>query len=108
MNSLNKNKGLGFYRDMVEHIPVSILIKSIKRLSLSGAITDCMCDEEIQTLLVNESIQQVSYEEFKQLAPFLFWYKREEIKQSKLLVESVSQSRECYQELKQNASVLFS
>ncbi|MGT2906520.1 hypothetical protein [Streptococcus dentiloxodontae] len=91
--------GIGFLDGIEQHLPTPIVIDVIREMALSGAITPGTTDETIRTLLVRESLKQVSYEDYLVLADYLFVYpKGEEVTE----VALIEPSKRVYQQLQEH------
>lgn len=98
--------GVGYFEGILEHIPSYPLAEAVKELSLNGWITPKTAIVDVQNMLVTESIKRMNYQDFKEVAPYLFSYPREQ-REKDLLVRPVEISREYFEELKANAEELF-
>ena len=98
--------GVGYFEGILEHIPSYPLSEAVKELSLNGWITPKTAIVDVQNMLVTESIKRMNYQDFKEVAPYLFSYPREQ-REKDLLVRPVEISREYFEELKANAEELF-
>ena len=98
--------GVGYFEGILEHIPSYPLSEAVKELALTGWITPRTAIVDVQNMLVTESIKRMNYQDFKEVAPYLFSYPKEQRKKD-LLVRPVEISREYFEELKANAEELF-
>ena len=99
-------RGIGYFEGILEHIPSYPLSEAVKELALSGWITPHTDVIDVQNMIVTESIKWMNYQDFKEVAPYLFSYPREQ-REKDLLVQPVKISREYFEELKANAEELF-
>lgn len=99
-------RGIGYFEGILEHIPSYPLSEAVKELALSGWITHHTDVIDVQNMIVTESIKWMNYQDFKEVAPYLFSYPREQ-REKDLLVRPVKISREYFEELKANAEELF-
>ena len=99
-------RGVGYFEGILEHIPSYPLSEAVKELALTGWITPKTAIVDVQNMLVTESIKRMNYQDFKEVAPYLFSYPREQ-REKDLLVRPVEISREYFEELKANAEELF-
>ena len=99
-------RGIGYFEGILEHIPSYPLSEAVKELALSGWITPHTDVIDVQNMIVTESIKWMNYQDFKEVAPYLFSYPREQ-REKDLLVRPVKISREYFEELKANAEELF-
>lgn len=99
-------RGIGYFEGILEHIPSYPLSEALKELALSGWITPHTDVIDVQNMIVTESIKWMNYQDFKEVAPYLFSYPREQ-REKDLLVQPVKISREYFEELQANAEELF-
>lgn len=99
-------RGVGYFEGILEHITSYPLSEAVKELALTGWITPQTAIVDVQNMLVTESIKRMNYQDFKEVAPYLFSYPREQ-REKDLLVRPVEISREYFEELKANAEELF-
>lgn len=99
-------RGIGYFEGILEHIPPYTLSEAVKELALSGWITPHTDVIDVQNMIVTESIKWMNYQDFKEVASYLFSYPREQ-REKDLLVRPVKISREYFEELKANAEELF-
>lgn len=98
--------GIGYFEGILEHIPSYPLSEAVKELALAGWITPHTDVIDVQNMIVTESIKWMNYQDFKEVAPYLFSYPREQ-REKDLLVQPVKISREYFEELQANAEELF-
>lgn len=99
-------RGIGYFEGILEHIPSYPLSEAVKELALSGWITPHTDVIDVQNMIVTESIKWMNYQDFKEVAPYLFSYPREQ-REKDLLVQPVKISREYFEELQANTEELF-
>lgn len=99
-------RGIGYFEGILEHIPSYPLSEAVKELALAGWITPHTDVIDVQNMIVTESIKWMNYQDFKEVAPYLFSYPREQ-REKDLLVRPVKISREYFEELQANAEELF-
>ena len=99
-------RGIGYFEGILEHIPSYPLSEAVKELALAGWITPYTDVINVQNMIVTESIKWMNYQDFKEVAPYLFSYPREQ-REKDLLVQPVKISREYFEELQANAEELF-
>lgn len=99
-------RGIGYFEGILEHIPSYPLSEAVKELALSGWITPRTDVIDVQNMIVTESIKWMNYQDFKEVAPYLFSYPREQ-REKDLSVRPVKISREYFEELQANAEELF-
>ncbi|MGG6831228.1 UNVERIFIED_CONTAM: hypothetical protein KB574_00030 [Streptococcus canis] len=97
--------GVGYFEGITSVIPFYAMIKAIRELSRSYLV-DKLNDAEVQNILVTESIKALNYQDFKEVAPYLFSYPRE-ARQEDLLVKPVEISKAYFEELQAKAKELF-
>jgi len=88
-------RGIGYFEGILEHIP-----------SYPLSVTPHTDVIDVQNMIVTESIKWMNYQDFKEVAPYLFSYPREQ-REKDLLVQPVKISREYFEELQANAEELF-
>ena len=99
-------RGIGYFEGILGHIPSYPLSEAVKKLALSGWITHHTDVIDVQNMIVTESIKWMNYQDFKEVAPYLFSYPQEQ-REKDLLVQPVKISREYFKELQANAEELF-
>ena len=99
-------RGIGYFEGILEHIPSYPLSEAVKELALSGWITPHTDVIDVQNMIVTESIKWMNYQDFKEVAPYLFSYPREQ-REKDLLVQPLKISSEYFGELQANAEELF-
>ncbi|WP_254059257.1 hypothetical protein [Streptococcus canis] len=77
--------GVGFLVGIEKAIPDNTLYDAIRQLADEGDI-HTLTDAELQNRLVTKSIELMSYQEFKEIAPYLFSYRRAEVRLAKQLM----------------------
>ncbi|MCK4023939.1 hypothetical protein HCC60_07820 [Streptococcus suis] len=96
--------GVGFFDGILQAIPDYALINAVREISSwIGPKTD---DADLRNMLVTESIRYLNYQDFKDVAPYLFSYPREQREKDRL-VSPVEVSRETYDWLQANVEELF-
>lgn len=98
--------GVGFFAGIFSHLPDYALVNAIKEIAQEGFVTKDTDDGTIRTILVTESIKAMNYQDFKDVAPYLFYYPLEQ-READRLVQPIEISREYFEELKQKADELF-
>ena len=88
-------RGIGYFEGILEHIPSYPLSEAVKELALAGWITPHTDVIDVQNMIVTESIKWMNYQDFKEVAPYLFSYPREQ-REKDLLVRPVKISREYF------------
>lgn len=66
--------GVGFFDGIERELPEDVLIAAVREIALGEVVTEESTEAEIKTLLVSEGIKQMTYDEFQQVAPYLFSY----------------------------------
>ncbi|MGU7965650.1 hypothetical protein [Streptococcus suis] len=97
---------VGYFHGIMQALPDYALMDAIRTIALDGWLTVNTEDSTLQNILVTESIKNLNYQDFKDVAPYLFSYPREQ-RDLDLLVAPVEVSRAYFEELKTNAEELF-
>lgn len=98
--------GVGFFEGIESKIPLYVWVDLVRKIGEEGWVRLGMTDSELRQLLVTEAIRLINYQDFKDLAPYLFSYPREQREKDKL-VRPVEISRDYFEELKANAQELL-
>lgn len=98
---------IGYFNGILSAIPPYALIEAIRELSSNGWVGGKTEDTELQNMLVTEAIKALNYEDFKQVAPYLFSYPKDQ-REDFFYVQPVEVSRSTYEWLKSQANELFS
>ena len=87
--------GIGFFEGILDKIPKDILFDAIREMSVNQWIDEKSKSSEIMNMIVTESIRLMTYQEFKEVAPYLFSYpqKQREL-DSKLFVKMIEITQE--------------
>lgn len=87
--------GIGFFEGILDKIPKDILFDAIREMSVNQWIDEKTKSSEIMNMTVTESIRLMTYQEFKEVAPYLFSYpqKQREL-DSKLFVKMIEITQE--------------
>ena len=87
--------GIGFFEGILDKIPKDILFDAIREMSVNQWIDEKTKSSEIMNMIVTESIRLMTYQEFKEVAPYLFSYpqKQREL-DSKLFVKMIEITQE--------------
>ena len=64
--------GIGFFEGILDKIPKDILFDAIREMSVNQWIDEKTKSSEIMNMIVTESIRLMTYQEFKEVAPYLF------------------------------------
>ncbi|MGT2910681.1 hypothetical protein ACVR1I_03070 [Streptococcus cameli] len=98
--------GVGFFDGIFEKIPDYALVAAVRNMATEHWISNHTDDGTIRNMLVTECIREMNYQDFKEVAPYLFSYPREQREQDKL-VYPIEVSREYFETLKRDAEELF-
>ncbi|MGT2755753.1 hypothetical protein [Streptococcus ovuberis] len=98
--------GVGFFAGIESKIPDYALIEAIREMATNGWIGHQTSDGDIRNMLVTESIKAMNFQDFKDVAPYLFSYPREQ-RQEDLLVAPIEVSRSLFETLQAEADELF-
>ncbi|MFM0788408.1 hypothetical protein P7J41_05545 [Streptococcus suis] len=97
---------VGYFPGILQAIPDYAMMDAVRTIALDGWLTANTEDIAIHNMLVTESIKNLNFQDFKDVAPYLFSYPREQREQD-LLVNPVEVSRAYFEELKANAAELL-
>lgn len=97
---------VGYFPGIMQALPDYALMDAIRSIALDGWLTVNTEDSTLHNMLVTESIKHLNYQDFKDVAPYLFSYPREQ-READLLVVPVEVSRAYFEELQANAEELF-
>ncbi|MBY5006610.1 hypothetical protein K6V33_10325 [Streptococcus suis] len=97
---------VGYFPGIMQALPDYALMDAIRSIALDGWLTVNTEDSTLHNMLVTESIKHLNYQDFKDVAPYLFSYPREQ-READLLVAPVEVSRAYFEELQANAEELF-
>ena len=89
---------VGYYWEVINEIPNDVLINTIKELSTNGWITKDTSGQELRNMLVTESVKNMSYQEFKNIANYFFSFVPDD-KAQYLRTEVLEVTREDYEYL---------
>ncbi|HEL2734317.1 TPA: hypothetical protein UD640_001416 [Streptococcus suis] len=98
--------GVGFFEGIESKIPLYATAEATRTIALNGWIKDSTSDAELANMLVTEAIKAMNYQDFKEVAPYLFTYPREQREQDRL-VRPVEVSRDFFNQLQADADELF-
>lgn len=97
---------VGYLDGILQVIPDYALMEAMREIAINGWLTVQTKDGDLHNMLVTESIKAMNYQDFKEVAPYLFSYPAEQ-HQEDFLVRPISVSREYFEELKAKADELF-
>lgn len=97
---------VGYLYGILQVIPDYALMEAIREIAINGWLTVQTRDGDLHNMLMTESIKAMNYQDFKEVAPYLFSYPAEQ-HQEDFLVRPVEISREYFEELKAKADELF-
>lgn len=87
--------GIGFFEGILDKIPKDILFDAIREMSVNQWIDEKTKSSEIMNMIVTESIRLMTYQEFKEVAPYLFSYpQKQRVLDSKLFVKMIEITQE--------------
>ena len=72
--SQNTAINIGYYWEVLNEIPGEVLIDTIKEIALNGWINNNTSEQELRNMLITESIKNMSYQEFKDIAHYFFGF----------------------------------
>lgn len=98
--------GIGFFEGIESKIPLYVWVDVVRKIGEEGWIRPGMTDPQLKQMLVTGAIRHINYQDFKELAPYLFSYPREQ-REKDNLVRPVTVSRDYFEELKAKAQELF-
>lgn len=87
--------GVGYYHDIMAKIPEYALFDAMRELAEYGWIKENTDDVTLRNMLVTESIKKMGYQDFKDVAPYLFSFPIEQ-KRDYFRVQPIEISREEY------------
>lgn len=72
--SQNTAINIGYYWEVLNEIPGEVLINTIKEIALNGWINNNTSEQELRNMLITESVKNMSYQEFKDIAHYFFGF----------------------------------
>lgn len=72
--SQNTAINIGYYWEVLNEIPGEVLIDTIKEIAVNGWINNNTSEQELRNMLITESIKNMSYQEFKDIAHYFFGF----------------------------------
>lgn len=72
--SQNTAINIGYYWEVLNEIPGEVLIDTIKEIALNGWINNNTSEQELRNMLITESVKNMSYQEFKDIARYFFGF----------------------------------
>ena len=72
--SQNTAINIGYYWEVLNEIPGEGLIDTIKERALNGWINNNTSEQELRNMLITESVKNMSYQEFKDIAHYFFGF----------------------------------
>ncbi|KXT75173.1 hypothetical protein STRDD10_00409 [Streptococcus sp. DD10] len=97
--------GVGYYEGILQEIPSYALLEAVREVSSLGWITPHTSDADIQNMLVTESVKNMGYQDFKEVAPYFFSYPKTRAEMR--LIEPIEVSPSYFEKLQANATELF-
>lgn len=99
--------GVGYYHGIMEKIPEYALFDAIRELTEYGWLKSNVDDATLRNMIVTESIKKMGYQDFKDVAPYLFSFPIEQ-KREYFRVQPIKISRNDYEYFQKNISELMS
>lgn len=99
--------GVGYYPEIMEKIPEYALFDAIREIVEYGWIKPNTDNATLRNMLITESIEKMSYQDFKDVAPYLFSFPIEQ-KREYFRVQPIKISRNDYEYFQKNISELMS
>ena len=65
---------IGYYWEVLNEIPGEVLIDTIKEIAVNGWINNNTSEQELRNMLITESVKNMSYQEFKDIAHYFFGF----------------------------------
>lgn len=72
--SQNTAINVGYYWEVLNEIPGEVLIDTIKEIAVNGWINNNTSEQELRNMLITESVKNMSYQEFKDIAHYFFGF----------------------------------
>lgn len=72
--SQNTALNIGYYWEVLNEIPGEVLIDTIKEIAVNGWINNNTSEQELRNMLITESVKNMSYQEFKDIAHYFFGF----------------------------------
>lgn len=72
--SQNTAINIGYYWEVLNEIPGEVLIDTIKEIAVNGWINNNTSEQELRNILITESVKNMSYQEFKNIAHYFFGF----------------------------------
>ena len=72
--SQNTAINIGYYWGVLNEIPGEVLIDTIKEIAVNGWINNNTSEQELRNMLITESVKNMSYQEFKDIAHYFFGF----------------------------------
>lgn len=98
--------GVGFFDGIFSHLPDYALVDAVKEIAQEGFISPETDDGTIRNMLVTEAIKVMNYQDFKEVAPYLFSYPLEQ-READRLVQPITISPDYFKALQEKADELF-
>lgn len=99
--------GVGFFEGIESKIPIYAMIDAVREIASDGWVKADTSDAELKNMLITHSIKQLNYQDFKEVASYLFSYPKEQ-RDKDFEVRPISISRDYFKELQDKADELFS
>ena len=72
--SQNTAINIGYYWEVLNEIPGEVLIDTIKEIAMNGWINNNTSEQELRNMLITESVKNMGYQEFKDIAHYFFGF----------------------------------
>lgn len=99
--------GVGFFEGIESKIPLYAMVDAVREMASNGWVRADTSDAELRNMLITESIKQLNYQDFKDVASYLFSYPKEQ-RDKDFEVRPITVSRDYFKELQDKAEELFS
>lgn len=99
--------GVGFYEGIESKIPIYAMIDAMREMASDGWVRADTSDAELRNMFITQSIKQLNYQDFKDVASYLFSYPKEQ-RDKDFEVRPITVSRDYFKELQDKAEELFS
>lgn len=107
MTTLNPTfYGMGFFEDAEKALPPYALVEAVRQIAIYQEIREDTPKEVIETLIVARSLKELTYQDFLNLSPYLFYYDRRQTGES-LEVNLIEPTRSAYELIKVEAERYF-
>lgn len=63
---------VGYNKSVVQQLPTDAMLKAIRTISLGGWVNVDTPDANLENIFITEAVKEMSYQEFKDIAPYFF------------------------------------